>query len=376
MGEPVRVSLDATAIPARPVGAGRYVLELATALTRRDDVDLSLVTRRGDGARWRAIGKADVVEVAPSSRPVRLAWEQVALPRVLREAGVDVHHAPHYTMPGRARVPKVVTVHDMTFFDHPEWHERTKSPFFRRAIRVAAKRADALVCVSAVTADRLRDRLDPQAPVHVIPHGVDRSRFRPDAAGGDAGALDALGVRPPYVAFLGTLEPRKDVPALVGAFDRIAATRTELTLVIAGLDGWGAKDVTDAIARAAHGARIRRVGYVPDDAVPALLRQAAAVAYPSLDEGFGLPALEALACGAALVTTEDTAMAEVTGDAAVLIPPGDSDALGDALAALVAGGPDVDRLRTGGPEVASHYTWERSAAAHAEVYRSVVQTRP
>jgi glycosyltransferase involved in cell wall biosynthesis len=376
MGEPVRVSLDATAIPARPVGAGRYVLELATALTRRDDVDLSLVTRRGDGARWRAIGKADVVEVAPSSRPVRLAWEQVALPRVLREAGVDVHHAPHYTMPGRARVPKVVTVHDMTFFDHPEWHERTKSPFFRRAIRVAAKRADALVCVSAVTADRLRDRLDPQAPVHVIPHGVDRSRFRPDAAGGDAGALDALGVRPPYVAFLGTLEPRKDVPALVGAFDRIAATRTELTLVIAGLDGWGAKDVTDAIARAAHGARIRRVGYVPDDAVPALLRQAAAVAYPSLDEGFGLPALEALACGAALVTTEDTAMAEVTGDAAVLIPPGDSDALGDALAALVAGGPDVDRLRTGGPEVASHFTWERSAAAHAEVYRSVVQPRP
>jgi glycosyltransferase involved in cell wall biosynthesis len=376
MGEPVRVSLDATAIPARPVGAGRYVLELATALTRRDDVDLSLVTRRGDGARWRAIGKADVVEVAPSSRPVRLAWEQVALPRVLREAGVDVHHAPHYTMPGRARVPKVVTVHDMTFFDHPEWHERTKGPFFRRAIRVAAKRADALVCVSAVTADRLRVRLDPQAPVHVIPHGVDRSRFRPDAAGGDAAALDALGVRPPYVAFLGTLEPRKDVPALVGAFDRIAATHTELTLLIAGLDGWGAKDVTDAIARAAHGARIRRVGYVPDDAVPALLRQAAAVAYPSLDEGFGLPALEALACGAALVTTEDTAMAEVTGDAAVLIPPGDSDALGDALAALVAGGPDVDRLRTGGPEVASHYTWERSAAAHAEVYRSVVQTRP
>jgi glycosyltransferase involved in cell wall biosynthesis len=372
----VRVSLDATAIPVRPVGAGRYVLELATALTRRDDVDLSLVTRRGDGARWRAIGKADVVEVAPSSRPVRLAWEQVALPRVLREAGVDVHHAPHYTMPGRARVPKVVTVHDMTFFDHPEWHERTKGPFFRRAIRVAAKRADALVCVSAVTADRLRVRLDPQAPVHVIPHGVDRSRFRPDAAGGDAAALDALGVRPPYVAFLGTLEPRKDVPALVGAFDRIAATHTELTLLIAGLDGWGAKDVTDAIARAAHGARIRRVGYVPDDAVPALLRQAAAVAYPSLDEGFGLPALEALACGAALVTTEDTAMAEVTGDAAVLIPPGDSDALGDALAALVAGGPDVDRLRTGGPEVASHYTWERSAAAHAEVYRSVVQTRP
>ena len=82
-------------------------------------------------------------------KPVRLVWEQLDLPRVVRELAVDVHHAPHYTMPERARVPKVVTVHDMTFFDHPEWHERTKAPFFRRAIRVAAERAQALVCVSA-----------------------------------------------------------------------------------------------------------------------------------------------------------------------------------------------------------------------------------
>ena len=133
--------------------------------------------------------------------------------------------------------------------------------------------------------------------------------------------------------------------------------------------------MNEAIARATHGDRIRRVGYIPDDAVPALLRRAAAVAYPSLDEGFGLPALEALACGGALVTTNGTAMAEVTGDAAVLIRPGDGDALADALAALVAGGPEVDRLRRRGPEVASTYTWEASAAAHTDVYRSVSGTR-
>jgi len=150
----------------------------------------------------------------------------------------------------------------------------------------------------------------------------------------------------------------------------MAASDPELSLVIAGLDGWGTKEVNDAISRAAHGDRIRRVGYVPDDAVPALLRQAAAVAYPSLDEGFGLPALEALACGAPLVTTKGTAMAEVTGDAALLIPPGDAAALAQALDALVKGGPDIDRLRQTGPEVASHYTWEASAEAHAEVYRS------
>jgi glycosyltransferase involved in cell wall biosynthesis len=299
-----------------------------------------------------------------------LAWEQAGLPRLLRGLDVDVHHGPHYTMPERAVLPKVVTVHDLTFFDHPEWHQRAKGPFFRRAIRVAAARAQAVVCVSGVTAARLEERLAPEAAVTVIPHGVDHARFRPD--GDDDGpALDGLGVREPYVAFLGTLEPRKDVPTLVRAFDRLAAGYPGLSLVIGGLDGWGAAAVDEAIARAAHAGRVRRLGYVPEPAVPALLRRAAVVAYPSLDEGFGLPALEALACGAPLVTTAGTAMAEVTGDAALLVAPGAELELAEALEAAVAGGAEVDRRCRSGMEAAARFTWEASAAAHAAVYRSL-----
>jgi glycosyltransferase involved in cell wall biosynthesis len=373
---PLRLSLDATAVPARPAGAGRYVVSLAAALAQRDDVDLTVLARRDDGSRWRARASgAHVEDTAPVPRPSRLAWEQVRLPGVLRRAGVAVHHGPHYTMPARPPVPTVVTVHDLTFFDHPEWHERAKVVVFRQAIRLAARRADALVCVSHTTADRLRALLAPAVPVHVIPHGVDHDRFRPDPppATDDAAVLAYLGVRPPYVAFVGTIEPRKGVPALVAAFDRVAARHPDLTLVLAGGKGWDGGATRRAVEASRHAARVRTTGYVGEEAVPALLRGAAVVAYPSLEEGFGLPVLEALACGAPVVTSSGSAMEEVAGDAALLVPPGEVDALAAALDAVLTGDAGTAARRDRGLVRAGDHTWEVSAAAHVAVYRSVAR---
>lgn len=371
----MRLSLDVSAVPAQPAGAGRYTIDLAAALAARDDVAVTFVARRDDAARWSALGHhVRVAAAAPARRPLRLGWEQARLPRVLAGLGVDVHHGPHYTMPERARLPKVVTVHDLTFFDHPEWHERAKVPFFRRAIRVAARHADAVVCVSCTTADLLRERCSPLAPVHVVPHGVDLDRFTAaplDTAADDA-HLAALGVRPPYVLFVGTIEPRKDVPTLVRAFDRIAAAHRDIRLVLAGGDGWGTAPVDAAVAEARHGRRVVRTGYVPDDAVPALLRRAAAVAYPALEEGFGLPALEALACGAPLVTTSGSAMEEVAGAASLLMEPGDVDSLAAALDMLVRGDAGLEARRRRGLEIAARHTWAASADGHVEAYRSVI----
>ncbi|MDA8318095.1 MAG: glycosyltransferase family 1 protein [Actinomycetota bacterium] len=373
----MRVTLDVTAVPPSPAGAGRYTLELAAALAVRDDPRLVAVARRADAERWRrlAVGRMDLVASAPSSRPLRLAWEQLALPALLRRARPDVHHGPHYTMPERCPVPAVVTIHDCTFFDHPEWHEPVKVQFFRRAIRVAAQRAGALVCVSATTARDLETACSVAVPVVVAPHGVDHLRFSPSppAVGSDQEALRRLGIDPGlrFVLFLGTVEPRKDVPTLVRAFSLLADDDRDVVLVIAGRRGWRTGPVDDALGASRHRDRIKWTGYVPDDAVPALLRMAAVVAYPSLAEGYGLPALEALACGAPLVTTRGTAMEELAGDAATLVTPGDPEGLADALAEVLsdADGPAAVRRREEGFARAAACTWEASADRHVEAYR-------
>jgi glycosyltransferase involved in cell wall biosynthesis len=372
------LSLDVSAVPARPGGAGYYTLELANALCRRDDVALTLVSRRGDAARWRdlAQGRAEVTAAVPDARPGRLAFEQARFPRLLSSLGVDVHHAPHYTMPERAPVPCVVTIHDCTFFDHPEWHLRSKALLFRRAIRRASLRAGALVCVSEVTATDLRAACPVRAPIVVAPHGVDHARFTPvePEPGADRAALAAAGVPAdrPLIAFVGTLEPRKGVAPLIAAFDRIAEIDGDVVLVLGGQTGWGLAEVERALAAARHPDRIIRTGYLSDAAVPALLRQATVVACPALAEGFGLPALEAMACGAPLVTTAGTAMAEMAQGAAWLATPGDVDTLADALLTVLEEGKDADavaRQRERGLRVAASHTWAASADRHLEAYR-------
>ena len=378
MSPPLALSLDVSAVPTHPGGAGRYTTALAHGLARRSDVDLTLVARTEDEARWSALRGASVRAAVPSSRPGRLAFEQFGLSAVLRSAGVDLHHGPHYTMPGRSPVPCAVTVHDCTFFDHPEWHLRAKAAFFRRAIRRAATRAGVVICVSQVTADRLHAVCAVRVPVMVAPHGVDHDHFSPHepAPGADRELLDALGVPTdrPTVAFVGTLEPRKGLVPLVAAFDLLADSEPDAVLVLAGQPGWGMTQTERALAQARHADRIVRTGFLPDDAVPALLRQAAVVACPALEEGFGLPALEALACGAPLVTTEGTAMAEFAAGAALLVPPGDTAALAGALRAALEGGRHSARRRLG-LDVAARRTWDASVERHLQAY-ALARTDP
>lgn len=374
---PLAVSVDVSAVPEQPGGAGRYTASLVGALDRREDVSLTLLARATDLERWSVSApRARIVGVAPDPRPMRLIWEQARLPRLLAHLSIQVHHGPHYTMPESTSIPRVVTVHDLTMFDHPEWHERSKAVFFRRAVRVAAAHAEVVICVSQATARQLARWCQPAGEVLVVPHGVDHSRFHPvSGPEGGAAALEALGVRQPYVAFLGTIEPRKDVPTLVRAFDKMCPAHPGLSLVIAGVEAWGDTELTRAISEARHPERVVRLGFAPEAVIPDFLRYAAAVAYPALEEGFGLPVLEALACGSPLVTTSGTVMEELAEGAALLVEPGDADGLAGALDMLVRRDAGLEGRRAQGLEIASRYTWAASAEGHAGAYRMAVERR-
>jgi glycosyltransferase involved in cell wall biosynthesis len=368
----VKVALDVSAVPKRVAGAGRYIVELARRLPLRDH-DVTLVTRRDDAERWRAVSStSSIAALVPSRRAERLLYEAWRLGRSDVARDVDVWHSPHYTMPRRCAAPTVVTIHDMTMFTNPEWHERSKVAFFRRAISHSATHADVLICVSDFTARQLDAIIPRHAPVVVAPLGVDAEAFSLDASGDeDLFLRHGLPLDVPYIFFLGTVEPRKGLDVLLEAFAQLTRDDTVTELWIAGQAGWAMKQFADELARNRDAPRIRRLGFVDEALVAPLLRRARVVAYPSRGEGFGLPVLEALSCGAVVVTTSDTVMAEIGADAVLLAPPGDADALAHQLAAALGlDGAQRARHALVARERAKTFTWDAMVSRHLTAYES------
>ncbi len=370
----MKVALDVSAVPPRLAGAGRYIGELARRLPTAG-VETTLVTRRDDALRWHEWSPTSkVASTVPNARVARLAYEAWLLGVSRPAKSVDVWHAPHYTMPRRRSTPTVVTIHDLTFFTNPQWHERSKVAFFRRAITYAAQHANVLVSVSDYTARQIDAVLPTHAPVIVAPLGVDLLRFTTDARH-DAKLFHAhnLALDVPYIFFLGTVEPRKGLDVLLAAFADVARSDPDVELWLAGQAGWGVKAIEIALANHVVASRIRRLDFVDDAVLPALLRQSRTVVYPSRGEGFGLPVLEALACGAVVVTSSDTVMAEVAGDAAILTPAGDASLLANALlSATSKSDAERARQRVAARARAEQFTWDASIAQHLAAYEMAV----
>jgi glycosyltransferase involved in cell wall biosynthesis len=322
----MRVAIDVSPLVQTRAGTARYLESLMHELRARDDVALTT----------RAFGRSD--------RASTLARDAVWYPFLLgREDTADVLHCPTYRGPTRSRLPLVVTVHDLAVFRHPEAFNRWTRVYSPRAVPRVLAAAQRVIAVSEFTRQELIELLRvPDEKICVVPNAVgDEFTNVGDAEKGD------------YVLAVGTLEPRKNLARLVEAVQR---TKRELRVV--GARGWGGVEI--------GGNGVRWLGEVSDKQLARLYRGAACVAYPSLYEGFGIPVLEAMACGAPVVTTRGTAMEEVADGAAVLVDARDP---AEIAAGIERAATDRDELVARGLERASQFRWDAVAAATVQVYR-------
>lgn len=371
---PLRVVLDALPLQVRSAGIATYVRELAAALARCDGVAVRLFALPWPAPAPTAPGGIAVVH---SPRYPLVMGTPYALPRLLAAESalgeIDVFHATAYAMPRVDRVPVVLTVHDLTLLRRPE----LGTGALRRSVESAARRANEarlVIADSQATADDLVALAGVAAArVRVVPLGVSAA-FRPlPPETARAHVAARFRFDQPYLLHVGTLEPRKNLPLLIAACAGLwRAGRLTHRLILAGSPGWGAAAVADAIAR--HGAEqfVVQLGAVDAADLPPLYAGADAVVLPSLNEGFGLPLLEALACGAPVIAANAGALPEVAGDAALLVDPADAEAWADAIRRVVTDEELRSRLRVAGPPRAAPFTWERCARETLAVYREAV----
>jgi glycosyltransferase involved in cell wall biosynthesis len=375
----VRIAIDLTALNARASGIDRYLLGMVRSLALLEQgVEFFLFINVEDRARFAGLHRlpahCHVLPCCFRPRVFRLFFQQLLQPLLLHALRIGVLHSPTFIMPAwRGRARHVLTIHDMSSFVMPHCHPPIRrGPLYERIVSESIRRAD-LVTVpsSSVKTDILRFVNGvSEERIRVIACGIDDA-FHPRDAVEVMPVLRRLAIPTPYVLYLGTLDPRKNLPMLIDAFVELVAGGRSEHLVLGGDAGWSPNELLSRAARNGLEARIHLPGYIAEADLPFVYAGAALFAYPSLLEGFGFPPLEAMATGVPVVASDTSSLRENLAGAATLVPPGDAKQLEIAMRTLLTD--EAARLSSvdAGLKRSQSYRWDRFAAKTFACYEEL-----
>ena len=383
----MHIGIDYTAAAWQGAGIGRYTRELIRAIVAQGDTHRYSLFYAAGGLSSDSAYIADLRQICNTHANVRRVpiplsprrltqfWQRlrVPLPIELFTGRLDLLHAPDFVLPP-TRAHTLVTIHDLSFLVHPECADPSMVRYLTDAVPRGLRRANVILADSQATRNDLARLLaiDP-ARVELVYPGVE-PRFCPLPTATTEPVRRRLSLPDHFVLFVSTLEPRKNLVRLLEAFAQIVQTdNSNLHLVIAGRRGWLYEDIFAAIDRLQLRERVRLLDYVHDNDLPALYNLAAAFAYPSIYEGFGIPPLEALACGTPTVVADNSSLPEVVADAAVLVSAEDVGSIASGIARVVSDAALRARLRAVGPAQARKFTWEQAAQRVLACYQRAVQ---
>jgi glycosyltransferase involved in cell wall biosynthesis len=294
----------------------------------------------------------------------------MVFPRLVGRYEVEILHSLHYTRPLWLPCKSVVTFHDMTFFLYPDLHTRSRRVFFPLAMRASARLAQALIADSESTRqDAIRLLGIPPWKIHTALLGVDPSFRKIEDSAKLCLIRERYQLPDPFILYVGLVEPRKNLPGLIRVYARLVESGAKHALVVAGRTGWMSEGVFGLVEELDLRERVRFTGYVPQQDLPLVYNLASLFVYPTQYEGFGLPALEALACGVPVITTNISSLPEIVGDAGLLVPPDDEAALYQAMHHVLSDPGLMAEFAARGQKRAKQFTWERTARQTLQVYK-------
>lgn len=374
----MRVGLDGFPLASPKTGIGHYTFELARSLAQLapdDRFELISPTPFSDSS-IKEIQEASLPNLGfinPKATSIRRHWWAVGLPLYLRQTTFDLFHGTNYEVPLWNRRRNVVTIHDLSLLLHPEYHERRLVRRARRRLPLMLRSASMIIAVTESMKREICEHLNVTADRVAVTPEAPRRSFHRISLEETTTTRRRFEIEDDFILFVGTVEPRKNLITLMRALDEVLRhTSLRPQLVIAGGMGWLTDELFSFLEDSPVKERVQFIGYTSDDDLRALYSSCRISVYPSLYEGFGLPPLEAMACGAPVITSRIPAIEETVRPAAMMVDPLDVTELARAIVGLWNDQPQRERLSAAGLHRAAEFTWERTAQLTLNVYRAMI----